>query len=323
MRFVKEKGPVPLLGVEAEVIGWHGGRKDVDVVKDLDKLGYMDASMYEKQHKYHCPCKPCTVIGNSKLHPPQFKMQYDASLPKEGAEYISSPFPALVPIIEDMVEALLVIGQDAYGPDVEATDQKGRPASAGLHIHASVKVDDWAIEKGILKDAIRTFYMYYPEIILLASSTGRRRFMHYRWPRYTHHDHHSFLIQSRGHLEWRVFEAELSDPTYLFGSMVMAASLTYLVQEPRILSTLETCGTVERWDSEILDDLYLQSAADGLPEGSPIDLDLESKMQDIVMSNISHRRMDVLTTVLQELTYNKEVWDRLQHYLERAWQYAS
>ena len=323
MRFVSEKGPVPLLGVEAETLGWYNGKKDVNVVSNLADLGMMDMELYKKQHTYHCKCSACATIGNKTLLPPQFKMQYDASLPKEGAEFISSPFPALMPIIDKVVDGLLVIGNDARDPSDGYTDIKGRPASAGLHIHASVQLQPSAVDKNVWDDAIRTFYLYYPEIFLLASSTGRRRYVHYRFPRYSHHDHHSFLIKSHGHLEWRVFEADLSDRNYLTGSMIVAACLTYLVQEPRILAMLESIGHRDRWDVELLDDMYAKNPADWLPEGSPIPIEYDDKVRSIVESNFDKRRMDALSNVLEELTYNMDVWKNLKEYLERAWAYAS
>ena len=336
MRYVRERGPIPLLGVEAEVLGWQGNKQDIHVVKALVAKGAMPKGMYESphvkgsgygpnaiQHSYHCKCKPCYEIGSKPYYPPQFKVQYDGTLPTNGAEFISSPFPAAIPLIDDVVDSLTIIGDNAIVDATGLVDKYGRPAAAGLHVHASVQLTEYQMERGLLADAIRIFYLYFPEIFLLASSTGRRRVLQYRWPTYKAQDHHSFLIQSRGHLEWRMFEADLQSPDYLFGSMVIAASLTYLMQEPKVMAMLEAIGGLDRWDAPILDMLYEPTAMDDLPEGALINVEANAMMEQLVMESVSRRRMDALSTVLEELTYSLDVWKRLNEYLERAWAYAS
>lgn len=306
---------LPLIGVEAEVMAWGNDREDIDVVAELERHGVMPPKRYsagrgsygpnEAQHNYHCSCTTCRTIGSTVLLPVQFKMQYDGTLTHEGAEFISSPFPASIPLIEHIADMLGIIGKDAIMDGKGLESHHGNKPEAGLHIHTSVSMMAEYMSEAALADAVRTYYFYFPEILLLASSSGYRRSLTYRLPVPDPNNHHGFLARSADHLEWRIFEADLTNKEYMVASMVIAAALTYLIQEPRILNTLEVVGRSERWDEE-----YQLQQYQGLIE--PISMTVNE-------ASLSEKRMTALTTVLEDLTFNEAVRTRLQSYLERAW----
>lgn len=301
-------GPVPLLGVEAEVAGWYDSNANV-VSETLNEKGFMQPSYVTKNHNWHCNCHTCRTIGSFINDPIQWKRQNDGTLPSSGAEFISSRFPAVQAAVNDAIDALMLIGENAYGPEVQFKDKYDRPSETGLHVHASVPIAPTMISKGLLRDAIKVFYLYYPELVRLSSAYGRCRSIHYRWPKYDKNMHHNFLTIADGnHLEWRIFEADLSNETYLRGALWTVAALTRLLRAPQILFVLEAAGTLNRWDYGLFSNPYeLDAFRDEEMDGSAID-PRSVEVLDYVNNAFDMQRFAVLREVVGRML--AEVEDR-------------
>ena len=73
--------PIPLIGIEAEVLGWDY-RDRFEVVEDLKQLGRIPKSFDKPQHKWHCSCHICSGVLHNAILPVQFVSQKDATLPE-------------------------------------------------------------------------------------------------------------------------------------------------------------------------------------------------------------------------------------------------
>lgn len=263
MKFDPIFGVVPSIGYEIEVVQW-SKRKDVEVANELVAAGYMPAGIYKSQHDYGCKCNTCRTIGYVATMPVVWKMQYDSSLPQEGAEFISSPWPLVSGLVHQAVDAVSIVGSDAvWRLDLRNRRDDGW-ASPGFHIHTNIQQPEVS-----LLSSIKGMHLFFPELISLASTNpGKKmRSLEYRSPQVPFDGmnktmaHHCFLATSSKnvpHLEWRIFEAEYEDMDYILAATYLCAGMHQVFSNESIFKALQGVGMLDTWP----DDLNPQSSTE-------------------------------------------------------------
>ncbi len=252
-------GNVPRVGVEIEVVRWRGDNKTTkprgQVCRELVDAGLMDSSLEapfaNNYHQYNCRCGVCTrwEVQDCDPFPVQFTLEYDASLPDIGGEFITSPFAALEWNYHSFFEGWDIITANAER-DMKMINRNGGPASPSVHVHASC-VNPARYDHEV---ALSFYQSFAPEIFGFATCTGLDRGMTYRHMDFNpradrNHMHHRFVnikpMQDRmlgtvsgPHTELRVWEAEFNDPDYIRGALFISAGLTQLAANATIANKM-------------------------------------------------------------------------------------
>ena len=250
MLFHPDLGPPPSVGLEFEVAGWKKTTM-LKVAKRLVGEGFMDEAYAKERHDYNCRCVTCTNVDIT--YPPQWKMQRDASLPMEGAEFISTPFPATSIFIEAAIDAIKIITEDAKHPEdyEDMLDQRGnRQAATGLHVHVYPPGLDSRGPKDFA-GFFDTLQSFVPELFVVAAANieKRNRELEFRLPINSYKEtsraikHHSWVSHVSGktpqRFEWRLWEAPLQDYDYIRGCILLSAALSQVaVREEAFLRKL-------------------------------------------------------------------------------------
>jgi hypothetical protein len=189
------------------------------------------------------------LIGKTLLAPVQWKMEYDNSLPPNGAEYISSPFPLTEPFMYQVCDAFEIISDKAIWSYHKLPNRDNtKISSAGLHVHVR---PHGIVAKQTLLDVQATYAAYYPELLALASSSGKTRGTFYRHGIPAHDDKHHFFLSLNSHhdaplhLEWRLAEADYGNIDYFAGQIFLYAALTSALAVPSIASALMGVAVAE------------------------------------------------------------------------------
>lgn len=274
----QEYGNLPTAGVEIEVVEWAGITRS-EICKTLIGQGYMDSKAgYENAyHDYHCKCDICgmwTHDGVKCAEPIQVALTYDGSLPQEGGEFITSPFPVHGYFMNEMQQVLSTVGKNANWTLQRKAMRGDKLASPSIHIHTSVfnpYMDSHEI------DFTRLMYGYFPELFMLACSAGIERSLHYRKPitatmarngmsdqvRYVIGDdqnwsHHLFLSDRQDgrmirkgsqyyYHEWRMFEAAYNDWPYVAGAIYFTSALSQLAFNYDVINVLDGYSKLNNW----------------------------------------------------------------------------
>jgi hypothetical protein len=222
-------------------------------------------------HQYHCRCEVCKRITGGQVHwPVQVALQYDATLPEDGGEFITSPMLCTTLFFKGLREIWDVICEDAVWTD-QLPDRRGRRCSPSIHIHVSV--DNPYQGLAPLGDLRHVLYTFMPELFKLASTCGKVRGLEYRNPNYAA-GHHSALnvitnreedgirfnlttpaellgepfatntrqqrnAVSSVRLEWRMFEAAYDNWDYTAGAVVLSCALTQMAANPDTLDIVQ------------------------------------------------------------------------------------
>lgn len=273
-----ERGVIKL-GLEAEIPTWKNGRTYYKVAKELVKAGYMQApdAQWSQHHKYHCSCVEggCKYVRQGDLMvPPLVSMTYDATLPKEGAEFIVSPILLAETRFRDQLEELwnIIVLDAEWTMDLgDYHGNIGVKCSPSIHMHVSANKDSVSDSKGLVgptmkhnphqEDIIHALALFSPELFALADTSSFRRGLKYRLPTReiiaSDQGHHGFIDVRRVipeqivYIEWRLFEAAYHDWDYLEGSAYLAASLTRAFLERETLSTLMSYGYRDPYDDRL------------------------------------------------------------------------
>jgi hypothetical protein len=263
MRYDKFYGPVPTVGIELEVLEWKPPRNYKKVQTELAAAGYMPKHVYTKnkvikgiettQHTYHCACNVCSVIGKTLLIPVQWKMEYDNSLPPQGAEYISSPFPLTEPAMFQVMDAFEIISKDAIWSYHKLPNRDNtKLSSAGMHVHVRPAGE---VTATVLHDIRNTYNAYYPELLAIASSCNKARGLFYRHGMPGHQDEHHYFLSmnqhngAQAHLEWRLGEADYGNFDYFSGQIFLYAALTSAIALPPIRKALHAVAVTQPFHS--------------------------------------------------------------------------
>ena len=274
----QEYGNLPTAGVEIEVVEWINVVTRADICNNLISQGYMDekAGYQNAYHDYHCKCETCTLWTSDPLgvkcpEPIQVALTYDGSLPTEGGEFITSPFPVHGYFMNEMQQILTTVGKDANWTLARKAMRGNGLASPSIHIHTSVFNPYTDSHE---TDFTQLMYGYFPELFMLACSAGVERGMFFRkamtasmansmtnqtrivigddanWA------HHLFLAnrQNRNrHLsqyyyhEWRMFEAAYNDWPYVAGAIYLTSALSQLAFNYDVVNVLEGYAKLNNW----------------------------------------------------------------------------
>lgn len=281
----QEYGNLPTAGVEIEVVEWKGITRS-DVCKNLIGLGYMSATAgyQDAYHDYHCKCEICSMwtadpVGVKCAEPIQVALTYDGSLPQEGGEFITSPFPVHGYFMSEMQQVLTAIGKDANWTLDRKAMRGDKRASPSIHIHTSV-FNPYLEAHEV--DFTRLMYGYYPELFALACSAGIERGLHYRKAitsnmgmgmasdqirrvigedgNWQHHlflsDRQSNRMRARSQYyyhEWRMFEAAYDDWPYVAGAIYFTSALSQLAFNYDVTNVLDGYSRLNSWYNPSLD----------------------------------------------------------------------
>jgi len=256
-----ERGIVRI-GCEIEVASFKDGYTYQQVAAELIEAGAMEgeANDWIEWHRYNCDCgNGCgRVKRGDLLVPPIVSMQYDASLPKKGAEFIVSPV-LLVNGMEEMQRIWEIVTAHAEWRD-DLTSIRGNLASPSIHLHVSATMpgaetrrDPYAKKLAVdpRQDILHALSLFGPELLLLSDVEEFRRGLAFRqpWRQADGRDnHHGFVHVKRvdplrmTYIEWRMFEAAYNNWAYLETAAYLAAGLTRALLAPETLDTLMATG---------------------------------------------------------------------------------
>lgn len=293
----------PTLGVEAEFLGWD----DLDTnINELVLKGYSFESYYD-EHSYHCSCEFCDSIGNGGIIVPvAWKRQHDSSLTVEGGEWISSPFPALKPFVEQVLEAIEILSEGDWTPAYQGTHDNRRGdgfAEAGIHIHCSIMPSRRpGRDIRATNEFVRLMRGYAPELYLLTAPTGMYRSTTYRSLTNIEGDgHRNFLnVKAPGRVEWRMFEPGYDVPGYMESILALTSALTALMTSPSIMNALGVVQGAIPWGEWTKND----------------DIPTLAHAKRF----FSKHRAVALLTALSSVVFDRTITDIAMGYCEEAWE---
>ena len=296
------------MGIEFEVVQFKRNKDMLVTAGELEAIGFMPANVYStERHDYHCRCNTCQNIGERITYPLMFKMQRDASLPRTGAEFISSPFPVTDIYMADLRQALEILTANSIWTDERENERGDGLATPGFHVHVYSAGPELIGMDNLLERTIDRMYGFVPEIFTLANSAGVTRGIEFRIPARTGVDHHAWLalagngrnMERRatvGRLEWRIFEAPTDDVDYLIGSVYFAAGLSQLMHRQAVMSKLGAMTELLAWDDS-------------------------KKTLEWILNEFSPERFELLKTALMEGTAvvtDDVAREQLERYLARV-----
>jgi len=262
MHFHPELGPPPTVGLEYEVTAFKKGKSYLNVSNDLYQRGMTRRTFLDRRHDWHHNCPDCRAIGKEVFFPVQWKLERDASLPTDGCEFISSPFPTAEMFIEAAITALDSMTADAVWTNNLPKQRNDGLAESGFHIHAHANGLEMQ-GNGNCERLMRTLYHFLPEFFALSQSTNVERGLEYRLPSDNVRNHHSWMAFPEGmgqrgiqgppnRIEWRLWEAPVDDLEYLEAAIYVSAAFTQLAYHEDILDDLEKIGILSTWDKRNL-----------------------------------------------------------------------
>lgn len=329
-----EYGLVPKFGLEIEVPTWKAPFTRRDVVQGLLEAEHMPddatAPYIDGTHNYHCDCRTCrSVTAGTAQWPVQTILQYDATLPEEGGEFITSPMLCTSLFFKGLREIWDIVCENAIWTD-QMPDRRGRKCSPSIHIHVSVDNPFQRFERVETMRAVLFGFM--PELFKLASTCGIVRGVEYRSPD-QRQGHHSALnaaavartridpavlwattdvretpdprrpepragVGDAVRLEWRMFEAAYQDWDYVSGAIVLACALTQMVANP------DTIGVVE--------------GAIGLLDKKPKMESVNAKQLMAQFSKPRFRFLRELVLAAPVVTEDGGMYEKLDNFLQRV-----
>lgn len=267
MNFSEIYGPAPTVGLEYEVAIWQPEKSRYTAAANLGQAGYLlEGNSFNNYrpytamiHDYHCQCPRCLQTERIN-YPPLWKMQKDASLPEEGAEYISSPFPAASIYIEEAVRAIELIQMDAAPLTKPMSNLRNTgPAQTGFHIHVKPYTDQELVAD--LKLLINVLNSFCPEMFMIAElGVIKPRKMTFRLPvtyfdipggpREQHHAWLSYVDKHPARLEFRLWETPFNDLDYYRRAIIFTAGLSQLALDTKMAKKLWAFGLEDSWVEE-------------------------------------------------------------------------
>lgn len=262
MHFHPELGPPPTVGLEFEVTAFKEGKDYIAVANNMFERGMTRRTYTRERHDWHHSCPDCKSIGKDIFFPVQWKLERDSSLPIDGCEFISSPFPTAEMFVTSAVDALTTITKDARWTNKRSRQRGDRLAEAGFHVHtysSGINLNG----DGNFQRLMQTLYYFLPEFFALSQSTTVTRSLEYRLPSNDVHNHHSWIafvheVGQRGILgpanrvEWRLWEAPVDDISYLEAAVYLSAAMLQLAYNDDVLEDMEKIGILSAWDQKNL-----------------------------------------------------------------------
>lgn len=294
------------VGAEIEVAEFRGTTTMQTVAQRLLDLGHMEGTIgdWARYHDYNCRCAKCVrVTKGNLLQPLLVSMQYDASLPETGAEFIISPALLLNGLEEMRVIYETITDQAVW--TMEPANRRGGQTSPSIHLHVSA-LNPEVTEQEVLRrfetngempnqmfrnDVLHALSLYAPELILLADIEEFRRGLHFRQPwRFTpgRRGHHGFIDVRQAHprelihIEWRLFEAAYNNWEYFEGAAYLSAALTRALLKPATFEVLMAEGY-----KHALDPLAVENA-------------IANDDTEAILHIANPNRLEILETVIRD-----------------------
>lgn len=280
-----ERGAVRV-GMEIEIALFKEGSSYQKVAQRLIDAGFMEGKMddWQEYHRYGCTCVlGCgTVRSGNVIDPPLVSLTYDASLPRSGAEFVTSPVVIGPYGLQPLRPIWDIVTEKAVWNN-KLADRNGGIASPSIHLHVSV---DTASGKDYNEparspreaeatrdDCMHALSLFAPEFIALASAAGYKRGLAYRKPtRFPdgQRGHHGFIHirniipKRKVYIEWRMFEAAYDNWDYVESAAFLAAALTRALLKPDAISHLMAGGYNYPFDGGALNNAIRKDDTDAL-----------------------------------------------------------
>lgn len=250
------------VGAEIEVAAFRDGVRYQEVAGNLVDAGFMEepAEQWNEWHTYNCKCRPggCDRVSSGNvLVPPIVSMQYDASLPTTGAEFIVSPV-LLIDGMDEMRAIWEIITRNAVWDNTQQRMRGAGEASPSIHLHVSAtstQTDNLPPLRDRpddnVQDALHALSLFGPELLLLSDVEEFRRGLAFRQP-WRHAEgrgnHHGFVhVRSispgrMAYIEWRMWEAAYGNWDYFEAAAYLSAALTRALMREGAIDTLFAAG---------------------------------------------------------------------------------
>lgn len=249
------------VGTEIEIAQFKQNKTYQQVAEKLIDAGFMEGTPtdWTQWHQYKCTCElGCRRIKSGMIFvPPIVSMQYDASLPITGAEFIVSPI-LLIDGMDEMRTIWNIITKNAMWGRPAAMRGEAA-ASPSIHLHVSATRPGFDAERmgepsrtiNPLQDVLHALSLFGPELLLLSDIEDIRRGLAFRKPTRTadgRNGHHGFIHVRKCtppdivYIEWRMFEAAYDSWDYFEQAAYISAGLTRALLRPDTLARLMRAG---------------------------------------------------------------------------------
>lgn len=256
-----EQGVVRV-GMEIEVAEWTN-RTYQEVCADLIDAQYMigPPEIWEEHHGYHCSCERggCRIVRQGHLlDHPLVSMTYDASLPKHGAEFITSPVLMANFGLNQLKEIWNIVTHQAEWRDDQLNYYEEYNCSPSVHMHVSATLNNkyMPASHSTKQDIMHALELFSPELFAIADLTKYRRKLNFRWPTREaiekddnpNAHHHGFIhvrewVPERiSYIEWRLFEAAYDDWDYILATTYLSAVITRALLDVNVLNSMMNIG---------------------------------------------------------------------------------
>jgi len=251
------------VGAEIEIAQFTEGNTYQGVAERLINAGHMEGTTadWQQWHQYKCACGlGCKRIKSGVvLDPPLVSMQYDASLPDSGAEFIISP-TLLINGMDEMRNIWNIVTENAVWARPAAMRGDGQIASPSIHLHVSAIMPGFDARPiaevpvrslNPLNDVLHALSLFGPELILLSDIEELRRGLTFRKPTREadgRNGHHGFIHvrkfdpPNQVYIEWRMFEAAYESWEYFEQATYVSAGLTRALLKAETLPRLMASG---------------------------------------------------------------------------------
>ncbi len=297
------------VGCEIEVAAWKTGTKYQDTAAELVDAKFMEgtAEQWNPWHNYNCKCRlGCSRVakGDILLPHPLVSMQYDASLPERGAEFIISPV-LLIDGMDEMKAIWEIVCKDAVWDDTKQNMRGTGMATPSIHLHVSAQIPEYAAppyqgtgaggRDGNVEDALHALSLFGVEFIALSDITRYRRGLSFRQPwrnadgRGRHHGfvHVRQLIPAHlAYIEWRMFEAAYNDWEYFESAAYLSGALTRSLLKPATIALLMEAGYRNQIDPDLI-----QAA-------------IANNDTEAALALVSRRRLRALRAIVEDELYD-------------------
>ncbi len=297
------------VGCEIEVASFKQGTKYQDTAERLVNAGFLEGTKadWQQWHNYNCKCRlGCSRVakGDILLPHPLVSMQYDASLPEKGAEFIISPV-LLIDGMDEMRQIWEIVCKDAHWTDKQQNMRGTGLATPSIHLHVSAMIPGYAAPPytgapdrtgiGHVDDALHALSLFGVEFIALSDITRYRRGLAFRQP-WRNADgrgrHHGFVQVKQivpahmAYIEWRMFEAAYNDWEYFETAAYLSGAMTRALLKPATTALLMEAGYRDQIDPALI-------------EAAIVNNDTEA-----ALALVSGRRLRALRAIVEEELYD-------------------
>lgn len=314
------------VGMEIEIAQFSNSVTFTDVAEELIQAGYMmgERDDWLETHTYGCTCTRMgcrQVRSGDVVIPPLVSLTYDASLPSEGAEFVTSTILLAESGLAPLREIWDITTRNAVWNNT-ATNRRGNAASPSIHLHVSAQAPDVEAKSFSMpgasvdmQDTVHLLSLFAPEFLALASMAAETRGLHFRQPLRVPVDnrHHGFInaknvsFGEQVYLEWRMWEAAYQDWDYVEAVTYLSAVITRALLSRDTFKNMMAMGYAYPYEEkEMLMAVQKDSLDDALAQVSLARLRL---LRDVCLGEIDDdpHGADILANLFMKA---EEVYDR-------------